>query len=67
MTGQTISRRRTSNQATRPAFDDARQHGLAQRHLRKLIRVAQDNPCRCGGVHRHTCSYGDVVHALDSP
>ncbi|NIH82823.1 hypothetical protein [Amycolatopsis viridis] len=66
MTGRTVSHRRTSNRATRPAFDEAREHGLARRHLRKLIRLAQNNPCRCRGVHRHACSSVDVVHALDS-
>ncbi|GHE97700.1 hypothetical protein GCM10017786_33100 [Amycolatopsis deserti] len=66
MTEQTLPGRRNRNQATRLALAEARQRGLARRHLRKLMRLAHDQPCRCGEVHRHVCSYPDVVRALDS-
>ncbi|MDQ0377676.1 hypothetical protein [Amycolatopsis thermophila] len=66
MTEQTLPGRRGRNQTTRLAFDEARGHGLARRHLRKLMRLARHNPCRCPEVHRHTCSYGDVLRTLQS-
>ncbi|MEU0510256.1 hypothetical protein [Amycolatopsis sp. NPDC006125] len=65
MTEQTLPGRRTRNQALRPVMGEARERGLAQRHLRKLMRLAREQPCRCGDVHRHACAYPDVVRALD--
>lgn len=65
MTEQTLSGRRNRNNATRLALIEAHDRGLARRHLLKLTRLA-DRPCRCGEVHRHACSYPDVVRALDS-
>ncbi|UQS22241.1 hypothetical protein L1857_05095 [Amycolatopsis thermalba] len=65
MTEQTLPGRRTRNQTTHLALAEAREHGLARRHLRKLMRLAHNKPCHCTEVHRHTCSYPDVVHALN--
>jgi hypothetical protein len=66
MTEQTLTGRRTRNQTSRLALDEARAHGLAQRHLRKLMRLARNRTCDCPDVHRHSCSYADVLRHLES-
>ena len=66
MTEQTLPGRRIRNQATHLALAEARERGLARRHLRKPMRLADQHLCHCGEVHRHTCSYADVMRTLDS-
>jgi len=60
--------RRSRNQIARHSLVEARDHGLARRHLLKLMHLAERHRCQCGEdvPHRHVCAYPDVVRALDS-
>ncbi|MTD56774.1 hypothetical protein [Amycolatopsis pithecellobii] len=72
MTDATAMDRRAQNRLIRHEFEEARAHGLKQRHamkLRHLTEAGARQDCRCEerSVHRHRCSYDDVIGLLSAP
>jgi hypothetical protein len=71
MTEPTTMGRRARNRLIRIELDEARSHGLARRHvmkLRHLADAADAQTCQCEeqAVHRHACSYDDVIGLLSA-
>lgn len=62
--------RRAQNRLIRLELNEARSHGVARRHVIKLSRLAAAaaENCRCDqqSVHRHVCSYDDVIGLLSA-
>ncbi|GAB3008885.1 hypothetical protein GCM10017788_52480 [Amycolatopsis acidiphila] len=70
MTEPSIMGRRAQNRLVRLELNEARSHGIAQRHALKLrrLRAAVGESCQCEvqSVHRHACSYDDVICLLSA-
>ncbi|WP_236789718.1 hypothetical protein [Amycolatopsis sp. GM8] len=71
MTEPSTLGRRAQNRLIRREFEEARAYGLKQRHARKLQYLAdtaahQDCQCEDESVHRHRCSYDDVISLLSA-
>lgn len=70
MTEQSTLGRRAQNRLIRHEFEEARAYGLQRRHARKLqyLKEAARQACQCESLsmHRHTCSYDDVIGLLSA-
>lgn len=73
MTEQTTMSRRARNRIVRLELDEPPRLGHGRRHAMKLRHLAEagaGHDCRCEEhdpvVHRHACSYDDVISLLSA-